>query len=134
MEGALELITAIDVSDDRAVAFATGGLRLVSLHKASLFGDAMPAELVATASEAKARSDIIRGAVEKARHYYGQSAFDRTIYIGDGRWDAEVARVMGLEFIGVGRSLSRFAGECPRANWVESLSAIDLATPFPFAV
>ena len=38
---------------------------------------------------------------QRAAERYGES-FDRTVYVGDGVWDARACRGVGIPFIGIG--------------------------------
>jgi len=80
------------------VAMATGAWRqsaLVKLAGARIPSDGVP---LATSSDHRARSDIIRHAVEAV----GGGASDAVVYIGDGVWDGRAATSRGYGFVGVG--------------------------------
>jgi phosphoglycolate phosphatase-like HAD superfamily hydrolase len=62
------------------------------------------------------RAEIVARAITAAERYYGRRfAPERVVSIGDGVWDVEVARELGLRFIGInersrGRERLRQAG------------------------
>jgi phosphoglycolate phosphatase-like HAD superfamily hydrolase len=86
------------------VVFATGGVRRVSERKLQAAGIAFDDGLLVTASEYPSRTQLVAAAVDRARHHYGVEPGCRVVSVGDGRWDLEVARELGLEFVGVGTS------------------------------
>ncbi|VWD12928.1 hypothetical protein BLA39750_03353 [Burkholderia lata] len=84
------------------IVFATGGVRRVSERKLQAVGIPFDDHLLVTASEYPSRTDLVAAAVERARQYHGVESACRTVSVGDGLWDLEVADHLGLEFIGIG--------------------------------
>ncbi|CAB3754771.1 hypothetical protein GQ57_25145 [Burkholderia sp. MSh2] len=84
------------------IVFATGGGRRVSERKLRAVGIPFDDDLLVTASEYPSRTDLVAAAVERARRHYSVGAACRTVSVGDGRWDLEVAEYLGLEFVGIG--------------------------------
>ncbi|OMG70870.1 HAD family hydrolase [Burkholderia ubonensis] len=84
------------------VVFATGGVRRVSERKLRAVGIPFDDDLLVTASEYPSRTDLVAAAVERARRHYRIESACRTVSVGDGRWDLDVAQHLGLEFVGVG--------------------------------
>jgi phosphoglycolate phosphatase-like HAD superfamily hydrolase len=39
-------------------------------------------------------------AIQRAGHHYGQGAFEKVLYIGDGVWDVRAAKALGIGFVG----------------------------------
>ena len=46
------------------------------------------------------RVNILRMAIQRAGHHYGQGAFEKVLYIGDGVWDVRAAKALGIGFVG----------------------------------
>jgi beta-phosphoglucomutase-like phosphatase (HAD superfamily) len=83
------------------VAIATGGWAVSALFKlasAGLLVDALP---WASADDALDRVDILRMAIQRAGKHYGQDAFEKVVYIGDGVWDVPAAKALGIGFLGL---------------------------------
>ena len=55
----------------------------------------------ASADDALDRVDILRTAIQRAKEHYGQDAFEKTVYIGDGVWDVRAAKELGIGFVGL---------------------------------
>ncbi|MBY8607869.1 HAD family hydrolase [Burkholderia arboris] len=85
------------------IVFATGGIRRVSERKLQAVGIPFDVDLLVTSSVYPSRTDLVAAAVERARRCYGITSSCRTVSVGDGLWDLEVAGSLGLEFIGIGR-------------------------------
>lgn len=86
-----------------AVAIATGAWHRAAAFKlgaASLPWDSVP---IATAEDGPARTDIIQRARSRAHALHDGAPFERVVSIGDGVWDIQAARELGLPFVGVGR-------------------------------
>lgn len=84
-----------------ALAFATGGLRKLTLKKLAAIGLEFPEDVVVTSSEHPARNALVAGAVAAARAHY-RTFPKKIVSFGDGRWDFETAQALGLAFVGVG--------------------------------
>ena len=56
----------------------------------------------ATSSDARARTDIMRLAAERAMQ---GRAFERATYFGDGAWDRRASEALGYDFIAVGKAV-----------------------------
>ena len=98
--GAPELLALLDRGSDYQVAIATGCWRdsaRIKMASAGMDYDAYPS---ASADDAPQRAAILRLAVERSANRYGY--FDRTVYVGDGVWDAQACRALGIPFIGIG--------------------------------
>jgi len=70
----------------------------MKMASAGMNYDAYPS---ASADDAAARAPIIQLAEQRAASRYG--AFENSVYVGDGVWDARACRALGIRFIGVGR-------------------------------
>ena len=98
--GAPELLAQLNRSCDYQVAIATGCWRDSARIKMASIGMDYDAYPSASADDAPQRAVIIRLALERAANLYGR--FDRTVYVGDGVWDARACRTVGIPFIGIG--------------------------------
>lgn len=99
--GVKELLRSLQ-TNGMPVAIATGDwLPTISfkLRCAEIDVSHLP---LATASDAKRRSDIIRIAIEKAG-----GNLEQTVYVGDGVWDLRACRELGIPFIGTGARTER---------------------------
>ena len=84
-----------------AVAIASGCWCLsgmMKLHAAEIDFEGIPA---AFAEDGVTREDILATAVARACRGYGQGSFSRVVSVGDGVWDLQAARGLGLSFLGV---------------------------------
>lgn len=99
--GAARLLTALP-QRGWAVAIATGAWHRAAAFKllaASLPWDNVP---IATAEDGPARTDIVQRARSRAQALHHGTPFERVVSIGDGVWDIQAARELGLPFVGVG--------------------------------
>ncbi len=112
--GAEALLERLIGSQSWVVAIATGAWR--SLAELKLAALRLPAGVaVATASDDPCRTGIVRTAMERAwRKASGPDsgavslpAFEAVVAVGDGLWDLETARRLGIGFVGVGSGKRR---------------------------
>jgi len=99
--GAAAALRRLGRSPRWKTAIATGGWRepaQFKLASAELRIDGLP---WAHADDALDRVDIIQIAISRAKQRYGQFAFDRIVYVGDGVWDVRAASILGIEFLGI---------------------------------
>lgn len=101
LEGAADLVSNLQGSKMVDVCFATGSLLKPALHKLSSANIAFEEEVVASSDNIEERENIVKLSIEKAKNHYNKN-FDRIVSIGDGIWDLETAKNLGLEFIGIG--------------------------------
>jgi len=83
-------------ADGHAVAFATGAWEASARMKLARARIAIGEAVLAACDDEPDRVAILRSAI--ARAGAGQ---DRVVYVGDGPWDADAARVLGLPFLGI---------------------------------
>jgi phosphoglycolate phosphatase-like HAD superfamily hydrolase len=97
--GALELTSWARSSPSWRVVFATGSFRAPAVRKLGLLHGAVP--VLVTASEYRSRREIVSNAI--AAGWSGMAMEDRgiAVCVGDGEWDAQTARDLGLPFIGI---------------------------------
>jgi phosphoglycolate phosphatase-like HAD superfamily hydrolase len=88
------------------VSFATGGWRESSEAKLQYAGIERGRYDLFSSNDDHRREEIIRLAIEKAGGDSNPGRFDRIVYIGDGIWDLQACRKMGICFLGMGRDHS----------------------------
>ncbi len=84
------------------LAIATGGWGASARCKLARVGVSIAQHAFACADDAFARLDIIKRAIHRARggKYLPEIP---VIYVGDGRWDVDAARLGGYGFVGIGQ-------------------------------
>jgi phosphoglycolate phosphatase-like HAD superfamily hydrolase len=97
VRGAPELLSRLKQSDDCRVALATGCWADSARIKMASAGMRYDDYISASADDAPERETIIRLAAQRA----GEQ-LQRAIYVGDGVWDANACRRLGIAFIGIG--------------------------------
>lgn len=98
IDGALEIIGNLR-KNNYGLAVATGCWRESARVKLRLSGFDVDEIPFASSSDTRRRVDIIALAAARAVH-----ALSDSVYIGDGIWDVEAARELGIRFIGIGRN------------------------------
>jgi phosphoglycolate phosphatase-like HAD superfamily hydrolase len=98
--GAGALLRHLNAHSPWHVAIATGGWRVSARFKLARAGLPVDAFPWANADDALDRVDILRTAVSRAAQDYGQHAFEKVVYVGDGVWDVRAAKALGLGFLG----------------------------------
>lgn len=92
-----------------AVVFATGGVRAVSGVKLQAAGIPFSDAALFTAREEPARDALVARAIAHARRAHPQTRNGVVVSMGDGLWDLQVARQLGLRFLGVGSTAQALA-------------------------
>ena len=85
-----------------AVAFATGSLFRPAKLKLDQCKIWYEEDLIATSSISFDRETFVLQAIENAKKYFKTNEFDQIYSVGDGVWDLETAKKLGLTFIGIG--------------------------------
>lgn len=99
IDGAKDILKHL--SDDWAVALATG-CWVESAHiKLQGGGIAIGAHPIATASDAVTRQDIMLTAVQRAKELHQVPDFEHVVYIGDGLWDKRSCASLKMPFVGI---------------------------------
>jgi phosphoglycolate phosphatase-like HAD superfamily hydrolase/nucleoside 2-deoxyribosyltransferase len=111
--GAARILKHLRADPSNHVALATGAWASTAALKLRLAGLEVEDLPLTTSDDAASRIDIVRLAIERAKRACACEAFDVVVLIGDGSWDLEVARALGVEFIGIGEYLRRSG-----AKWV----------------
>jgi len=124
-----------------SVALATGGWLPSATLKLRAAGLLEPEIVLASASDALTRPEILMLACQRAAARYGQD-FERVVSVGDAPWDVRTAAALGHAFVGVGRRavalreagarivLSDFSD---RGAVHRALETTDLPAPMPAA-
>lgn len=85
------------------VAFATGSLLRPAKLKLDQCEIWYEEGLIATSSISFDRETFVLQAIENAKKFFNIEEFDKIYSIGDGVWDMETAKKLGLTFIGIGK-------------------------------
>lgn len=101
MPGARVFVQSLYNSTTHRIAYATGGWRGSALLKLSLSGFPLAGVPLATSDDHFDRQEIMLHALRQLN-----GVFDTVTYYGDGDWDAVAAKVLGWEFVPVGRKLN----------------------------
>ncbi len=97
--GAREFLESL-VGRGWAVGLATGGWGASARLKLERAGLDLGLPM-ATADDAMPRHEIVSLAARRVKAAHGVTDFDKVVSVGDGTWDLEVARDLGLAFVGV---------------------------------
>jgi phosphoglycolate phosphatase-like HAD superfamily hydrolase len=100
--GAKCLVGRLLALPDVRVAIATGGWESTARLKLQHVGIEVGGVGFASSSDARARTDIMRLAAQRALR---GAAFKRATYFGDGAWDRRASAELGYEFVAVGRGV-----------------------------
>ena len=103
MAGALAMLNQLAADKLWRVAIATGNWRqeaAIKIESAGLLIAALP---MATSTDRLARREILPLAIARASERYETEEWHRAVYVGDGVWDARVARELGMAFVGIGK-------------------------------
>jgi phosphoglycolate phosphatase-like HAD superfamily hydrolase len=118
------------------VALATGGWAPSARWKLARAGIDDGGLVLASASDAASREEIVRLARTRAAERFG-TAHDRVVSVGDGTWDVRTAASLRLPFVGIGKGLRADALRGAGASHVlpdlrdhdALLEALDVASP-----
>ncbi len=99
--GAGRLLSRLAQGGSHRVSLATGGWHDSARLKMASAGMCFDDHPAATADDALDRESIMTLSRQRAAERYGES-FARTVYVGDGVWDARACRHVGIPFIGIG--------------------------------
>jgi phosphoglycolate phosphatase-like HAD superfamily hydrolase len=99
--GASKMLTALSARGDVTLALATGGWEQSARLKLRSAGFQMEGIAVASADDSFQREQIIAIAQVRALQRCRIKAFDSLVYVGDGLWDLQASRRLGIPFIAV---------------------------------
>ena len=102
VRGATDMLEALAGDPNVALAYGTGAWRRSAELKMSSAGMSLPALPGASGDDAVSREAIVEVAIARAREWYQVKTFERLVYVGDGVWDVDACRNLGLPFVGVG--------------------------------
>ena len=102
IEGAKDCVNEL-LDANCAVAFATGSLLRPAKLKLDQCQIWYKEGLIATSSISFDREAFVLRAIENAKKYFKIKEFDQIYSVGDGVWDLETAKKLGLTFIGIGK-------------------------------
>lgn len=97
--GAKTFIEHLQKIENIALAIATGGWDTTATLKLHEIGLDTDQYALATASDARSRTEIIKIAVDRSLE---GAEPDRVTYFGDGPWDKRASEALGYDFIGIG--------------------------------
>ena len=97
--GAKRLVERLSALPNVRVAVATGGWEPTAKLKLAHVGIGTERLGFASSSDARARTDIMRLAAQRALH---GATFARATYFGDGAWDRRASEELGWDFVAVG--------------------------------
>lgn len=101
VEGAAALLGHLEGQTLWRAAIASGSWpesARIKLDAAGLAVDGLPC---AFADAAEDRCEILRQAVARATTRYAPLGFAKVVYMGDGPWDVQTARRLGIAFVGM---------------------------------
>jgi phosphoglycolate phosphatase-like HAD superfamily hydrolase len=88
-------------AEGHTVAVATGAWEASARLKLARAGLAIDGCALAACDDEPDRVAILRAAIARAGNAHG-----RVVYVGDGPWDADAARTLGLPFVGIDHDAS----------------------------
>ena len=86
------------------IAFGTGAFPLATHQKMTDAGLRYNPDVLATSKTSITREGFVIQAISQAKITYQIPHFERIIAVGDGLWDLQTARNLGLEFVGIGHA------------------------------
>jgi phosphoglycolate phosphatase-like HAD superfamily hydrolase len=111
------------------IALATGGWEPSARFKLKAIGFDTAGIVLASATDALTRIDIVRLALERATEALG--AFERVVSVGDATWDVRTAAAVGWPFVGVATGVPadrlRAAGASTIVSDLSDITALCLA-------
>lgn len=113
--GAKRLVERLLELPDVRVAIATGGWEPTARLKLQHVGIDAGGLGFASSSDARARTDIMRLAAQRA---LDGASYTRATYFGDGAWDRRASAELGYDFVAVG-------GRVPHPVAYDDLSDVD---------
>lgn len=100
--GAKDIVKKLSDSSDYGIAFATGSFLKPALIKLNQAGIDYDEKLVVGSNACFSREEIVQSAISQAKSYHQVDRFENIISVGDGIWDLNTAKNLGLHFIGIG--------------------------------
>jgi len=119
--GAADFLAHLSESNEWVSVIATGGWAVSAQFKLRAANLSVPCPIVSS-DDGLSREEIVRQAIEASLRIYRVESFSRIVSIGDGIWDVNAARSLGLSFIGIARGA--------RADRLRSLGVSHLLEDF----
>lgn len=116
--GAVALLKRLAANPSYCVALGTGSWREAARLKLASAGIPFDRYPAATGDDAVARKEILKLSIQRARQHAGDGGFASMVYVGDGVWDAQACRALGLPFIGIGSGDKAEKLRAEGAAWV----------------
>ena len=101
IRGAISFIESASNNTDFEIAFATGGWKETAVLKCQSIGLHLNEFICKSANDHYNRAKIIELAIEEALEKNNLQNFESVTYFGDGTWDFDTTRTLGINFIGV---------------------------------
>lgn len=101
VKGAGELFRDLCSRNEYAVGIATGGWRATACLKLDAINIDHSAVPFYTTDDHYCRKNITEMVIDETKRRRGRSAFDDIVYVGDGGWDYNTTRELGIRFIGI---------------------------------
>lgn len=99
--GVLDFIASLIRDPDFEVALATGGWKETALLKLSTLGLDTKGMVLKSSNDHFDRKKIVEKAIESALNKAPEIRPSPIIYFGDGLWDYQTCRSLGISFIGI---------------------------------
>lgn len=104
IKGAGKMIQDILSNPNYGACFATGSLLKPALRKLEQANVAFDEKLVVGSNALYERESIVQESIAKAKHLYQNNDFEHIIAFGDGMWDLNTAKNLGIHFVGIGHN------------------------------
>lgn len=101
--GARAFLAGLSRDPAYGLAVATGAWKRSAEIKLGMIGVLSMGLPLATSDGVDAREEITRNALRLLENKHGKA--ERAVYFGDGVWDLEASRNLGIGFIGIGRKI-----------------------------
>ena len=102
IKGAKAVIEYLLTETEYAISMATGSLLKPAFIKLNQARIKIDEQLVVGANSIYDREGIVTEAIKRAEAFYQVEKFEHIISVGDGLWDLQTARNLGVHFIGIG--------------------------------
>jgi phosphoglycolate phosphatase-like HAD superfamily hydrolase len=101
IEGAKNFLSALTHNSEFDIVFATGSLLNPAKLKLEQVGISLPDTLLISANQIFSRDELVLKAIETAKNFYSNNAYEQIISFGDGLWDYETSKNINIDFIGI---------------------------------
>lgn len=101
IRGALSFIEFLSIQTDFEIGFATGGWKETAELKCNTIGLNLNNYIFKSSNDHFNRAKIIELVIEEALNKHNIKEFESITYFGDGLWDFNTTKLLGIDFIGV---------------------------------